>query len=97
MDFPMQNQYPENAHQQAVFRKAQELLRDRNILAKALSKDGISYLKDNASDDYMDQLAKLIIEDDADRFGRYLLDQVIHYVWAIAEQEVTKQISARTH
>ena len=86
-----------DAHQQAVFQKAQELLRDHSILVQALSEEGMVYLNQNSTDRYLEDLADLVIADDADAFGRHLLDQVIHYVWAIAEQEVNKQHSSRAH
>jgi len=86
-----------DAHQQAVFQKAQELLRDHSILMRALSEEGMAYLNENSTDRYIEDLADLVIADDADGFGRHLLDQVIHYVWAIAEQEVNKQNSRRAH
>jgi hypothetical protein len=97
MQNPVENQPLSDAHQQAVFQKAQELLRDRDVLARALSKEGMNYLNDNSTERYLEELADLIIADDADSFGRHLLNQVIHYVWAVAEQEVTRQHSSRTH
>ena len=87
----------QDAHQQAVYRKAQELLRDRTILVQALSEEGIAYLNHDTSERYIADLANLVIADDSDTFGRQLLDQVIHYVWAIAEQEVTRELSIRAH
>lgn len=93
METREENQHSDSPHQRAVFQKAQELLRDRNILVRALSADGMNYLNDGSADRYAEKLAELVIADDADTFGRHLLDQVIHYVWAIAEQEVTRQYS----
>ena len=97
MEPSVQIQSANDAHQQAVFRKAQELLRDRNILLQALSEEGMAYLNTSSTDGYVENLAELVIADDANTFGRHLLDQVIHYVWAIAEQEVSKRYSTRTH
>ena len=94
-----QGRYPqsEDVHQQAVYRKAQELLRDRTILVQALSEEGMEYLNSDATERYIAELANMVIADDADNFGRQLLDQVIHYVWAIAEQQVTRELSVRAH
>ena len=89
--------HTDDAHQQAVYRKAQELLRDRTILVQALSEEGMEYLNNDATERYIADLANMVIADDADNFGRQLLDQVIHYVWAIAEQEVTRELSVRAH
>ncbi|MCW8964188.1 MAG: hypothetical protein OQL16_10350 [Gammaproteobacteria bacterium] len=90
-------QLANDAHQQAVFQKAQELLRDRTILVQALSQEGMTYLNENSTDEYLEDLANMVVADDANAFGRHLLDQVIHYVWAIAEQEVSGQYSALKH
>ena len=87
----------DDPHQREVFQKAQELLKDGDILAQALSREGMTYLKDEATDCYVQELAAMVMADDADAFGRQLLDQVIHYVWAIAEQEVSGKYSDHTH
>ena len=87
----------DDAHQQAVFLKAQELLRDRNTFAEALGADGMAFVEANKAQDYVDDLAELVLADDATSFGRQMLDQVIQYVWAKAEQDVNKSALHRPH
>ena len=87
----------EDAHQRAVYDKAHELMRDHTILLQALGEEGVEYISDHQSGQYLDKLGELVLSDDADKFGRQLLDQVIHYVWALAEQEVTQLNTSLKH
>ena len=85
------------AHQRAVYHKARELMHDHTILLRALGEEGVEYISDNQSDHYLDKLAELALSDDTEAFGRRLLDQVIHYVWALAEQEVSQLNASLKH
>ena len=87
----------EDAHKRAVYDKAHELMRDHTVLLQALGEEGVKYISDHQSSHYLDKLGELVLADDADKFGRQLLDQVIHYVWALAEQEVTQLNTSLKH
>ena len=90
------NQHDE-AHQRTVFLKAQELLRDHDILMRALGAEGMQHLDTHDDRRYLDSLSAMVLDDNAEALGRVLIDQIIHYVWTLAEQEIRLERGTATH
>ena len=90
------NQHDE-AHQRIVFLKAQELLRDHDILMRALGSEGMQHLGRHDDCGYLEKLSEMVLDDNAEALGRVLIDQVIQYVWALAEQEIRLEHGIASH
>jgi hypothetical protein len=87
----------DDPRQRAIFLRAQELLRSHEILLQALGTEGVEYLNHGSSGDYLDKLSAMLLDDDAEALGRAIIDQVIHFVWALAEREISQNSSSSTH
>jgi hypothetical protein len=87
----------DESHQRTVFLKAQKLLRDHDILMRALGSEGMQHLGTHDNRRYLDNLSTMVLDDNAEALGRVLIDQIIHYVWALAEQEIRLEHGTATH
>jgi hypothetical protein len=90
------NQHDE-AHQRIVFLRAQELLRDHDILMRALGTEGMQHFNTHDNCRYLDDLSAMVLDDNAEALGRGRMDQIIHYVWTFAEQEIRLERGTATH
>lgn len=76
---------------QLIYERACELIRSPEMLIYALSLDSDEHIKvSGASSPKLtsQQLAELIIADDAETLGRLVINQVINVCWTMAEEDL---------
>lgn len=84
-------------HQQETYFKVRQLIADHDILLRAMGAEGVDYRYPSGRRDYLDRLSTVLLDDDAEALGRLMIDQVVHYVWALAEREVDSGDNTPTH
>jgi hypothetical protein len=92
---------PENKvdelRQQQIYLKMRQLMGDHELLLRAMGSDGVDFRHASASDDYLDRLSAMLLDDNAEALGRLLIDQMVHFMWALAEQQVDLGSNTSTH
>lgn len=81
---------------QAIYERACELIRTRETLLVALGLNPDENLQGSEVNKLRlttEQLAELIIADDAESIGRLLINQVINVCWAMAEDDLGLKVS----
>ena len=80
-----------------TFIKARQLMADQKSLLRAMGADGVHYRYPSGSHEYLDKVSKALLDDDAESLGRLMIDQMVHYFWALAEKEVNAVEHTSSH
>ena len=83
--------------QQQIYLKMRQLMGDHELLLRAMGSEGVDYRHASASGDYLDKLSVMLLDDNAETLGRLMIDQVVHYMWALAEKQVDMEHNTSTH